>query len=360
MWLPDSRSAIWRGGFAPTSRRFRCSTRRRSRTARRRSGRCFSSASSPEPMSMRPTLRRRNCLRRLPAPCSPSPEDSAGRPSWPTRVSPCTTGGGLDPAGPITVENLANLGGIHGSPDERWFVHRDRGDRGARRRDPGALGPGRRRGRGGGDTKAVTLELRRLGDTIRDIAALTERTRECCDPRVFYHRVRPPFSGWPAPRGDLRRNRPWTRRSFWRGQRRPEPRSSSVSTPRCPSSTPKRRGPPHLEMRRYMMPEHRRFRHRRRGERSDPPVGRFRSEPYAPRRLRPRGRRALRAAPGSSGHRARLHRPPGRPRNRGARAPAAPISGASSAARSAGTERSRLTMKGDPTRRGGSEAARRP
>ena len=163
----------------------------------------------------------------------------------------------LDPAGPIEVENLVNLVGIHGSTDETWFltiavaIEACGGEEPARivRMEMAAEA---------GDAATVAAELERLGETIGRITVLTERTREGCDPHVFYRRVRPPFSGWFEP--GVR----------YEGTDLAEPLvlagGSAAQSPliQCFDAALSVRHPeaaraPHLDMRRYMNPRHRRF-----------------------------------------------------------------------------------------------------
>ncbi len=163
----------------------------------------------------------------------------------------------LDPAGPIEVENLVNLVGIHGSTDETWFltiavaIEACGGEEPARivRMEMDAEA---------GDAATLAAELERLGETIGRITVLTERTREGCDPHVFYRRVRPPFSGWFEP--GVR----------YEGTDLAEPLvlagGSAAQSPliQCFDAALSVRQPeaaraPHLDMRRYMNPRHRRF-----------------------------------------------------------------------------------------------------
>ena len=163
----------------------------------------------------------------------------------------------LDPSGPIEVENLVNLVGIHGSTDETWFltiavaIEACGGEEPARivRLELAAEA---------GDADTVTTELGRLAETIRRVTVLTERTREGCDPHVFYRRVRPPFSGWLEPG------------VTYEGTDLAEPLvlagGSAAQSPlvQCFDAAlsvdqPEAARGPHLDMRRYMAPRHRRF-----------------------------------------------------------------------------------------------------
>ena len=163
----------------------------------------------------------------------------------------------LDPSGPIEVENLVNLVGIHGSTDETWFltiavaIEACGGEEPARivRMEMAAEK---------GDAETVTAELERLTKTIGQITVLTERTREACDPHVFYHRVRPPFSGWFEP-GVRYEGTDLTEPLVLAG-------GSAAQSPLIQSfdaalsvDQPEAAREPHLDMRRYMNPRHRRF-----------------------------------------------------------------------------------------------------
>lgn len=163
----------------------------------------------------------------------------------------------LDPPGPIEVENLANLVGIHGSTDETWFltiavaIEACGGEEPARivRMEMAA---------DAGDAETVAAELGRLSETIGRITVLTERTREGCDPHVFYRRVRPPFSGWFEP-GVAYEGTDLTEPLVLAG-------GSAAQSPLIQSfdaalsvGQPEAARKPHLDMRRYMDPRHRRF-----------------------------------------------------------------------------------------------------
>ena len=163
----------------------------------------------------------------------------------------------LDPSGPIEVENLVNLVGIHGSTDETWFltiavaIEACGGEEPARivRMEMAAEE---------GDGETVTAELGRLTETIGRITVLTERTRESCDPHVFYRRVRPPFSGWLEP-GVRYEGTDLAAPLVLAG-------GSAAQSPliQCFDAVlsvtqPEAARIPHLDMRRYMDPRHRRF-----------------------------------------------------------------------------------------------------
>ena len=163
----------------------------------------------------------------------------------------------LDPAGPIEVENLVNLLGIHGSTDETWFltiavaIEACGGEEPARivRLELAAEA---------GDAPAVAVELGRLRETIGRIAVLTERTREACDPHVFYRRVRPPFSGWIEP-GVRYEGTDLTEPLVLAGGSAAQSPLVQCFDAALSVEQPEAARGPHLDMRRYMNPRHRRF-----------------------------------------------------------------------------------------------------
>lgn len=163
----------------------------------------------------------------------------------------------LDPSGPIEVENLVNLVGIHGSTDETWFltiavaIEACGGEEPARivRMEIAAEA---------GDDETVAAELGRLSETIRRITALTERTREGCDPHVFYRRVRPPFSGWFEPGVRYQGTDLAEPLVLAGGSAAQSPLIQSFDAALSVEQPGAARGP-HLDMRRYMAPRHRRF-----------------------------------------------------------------------------------------------------
>ena len=163
----------------------------------------------------------------------------------------------LDPSGPIEVENLVNLVGIHGSTDETWFltiavaIEACGGEEPARivRMEMAAEE---------GDAETVAAELGRLSETIGRITVLTERTREGCDPHVFYHRVRPPFSGWFEPGVRYEGTDLAEPLVLAGGSAAQSPLIQSFDAALSVEQPGAARGP-HLDMRRYMNPRHRRF-----------------------------------------------------------------------------------------------------
>jgi len=163
----------------------------------------------------------------------------------------------LDPEGPIEVENLVNLVGTHGSTDETWFLTIAVAIEACGGAEPARI-VRMELAAEAGDTETVAGELQRLGETIRRVTVLTDRTREGCDPHVFYRRVRPPFSGWFEPG------------VIYEGTDLMEPLvlagGSAAQSPlvQCFDAAlsvdqPEAARGPHLDMRRYMDPRHRRF-----------------------------------------------------------------------------------------------------
>ena len=163
----------------------------------------------------------------------------------------------LDPEGSIVVENLANLVGTHGSTDETWFLTIAVAIEACGGEEPARI-LRTLLAADEGDAAVVAAELERLAGTIEAITVLTERTREGCDPHVFYRRVRPPFSGWLEPG------------VIYEGTELAEPLvlagGSAAQSPliQCFDAAlsveqPEAARGPHLDMRRYMDPRHRRF-----------------------------------------------------------------------------------------------------
>ena len=163
----------------------------------------------------------------------------------------------LDPAGPIALENLVNLLGVHGSTDETWFLTGAVAIEACGGEEPARIVRATIAAEEG-DADTVAPELERLTRTIGKITELTERTREACDPHIFYRRVRPPISGWSEPG------------VIYGGTDLAEPLvlagASAAQSPliQCFDAAlsiehPEEARSPHLEMRRYMNPPHRRF-----------------------------------------------------------------------------------------------------
>ena len=163
----------------------------------------------------------------------------------------------IDPERPVAVENLATLVRAHGSTDEIWFFTIAIAIEAVGAGIP-ALVADAETAAAREDGATVGRALVRLGEVIRAVTALTERTREGCDPGVFYRRVRPPFSAWPAPG------------VTYQGADYPEPLvlagGSAAQSPLVQlfDAVLSVRHPPLgrslcLEMRRYMAPAHRAF-----------------------------------------------------------------------------------------------------
>lgn len=104
----------------------------------------------------------------------------------------------IEPAEPISLENLETLCLFSGCPDEQWFylipaAMEARGAEALR-----AISGGRTAVKAGNaDTVGDTLDT--MERVIHGLSAILARTPEKCDPYVFYHRVRPYLTGWPAP-----------------------------------------------------------------------------------------------------------------------------------------------------------------
>ena len=104
----------------------------------------------------------------------------------------------LDSDRPIGLGNLAHLAGTHGSTDELWFLMITVAIEAEGGAIP-ALAVRLAAAARAQDSEEVVAGLSQIAATIHRLTDLTERTREHCDPHVFYRRVRPAFTGWSAP-----------------------------------------------------------------------------------------------------------------------------------------------------------------
>ena len=163
----------------------------------------------------------------------------------------------LDPSGPIAVENLVTLIGVHGSTDETWFLTIAVAIEACGGEEPARIARATIAAEEG-DTETVAFELGRLTETIVQVTVLTERTRDACDPHIFYRRVRPPFSGWFEP-GVIYEGTDLAAPLVLAG-------GSAAQSPLVPCfdaalsiGHPEAARGPHLDMRRYMNPQHRQF-----------------------------------------------------------------------------------------------------
>ncbi len=104
----------------------------------------------------------------------------------------------LEPAGPLTLENLAMLQGFLWSSDEAWFVLVTV----AVEANGAAALPAlveAQRAVATEDAPALAEALARIAATVERMHATLLRMYEQCDPRVFYYRVRRFLAGWEAP-----------------------------------------------------------------------------------------------------------------------------------------------------------------
>jgi indoleamine 2,3-dioxygenase len=104
----------------------------------------------------------------------------------------------LDPAGDLSLENLAMLQGFLTGSDEAWFIL----DTVAIEADGADAPPQLLRAQQavlGDDAASLAGSLDCIAATIMRMDATLARMREQCDPHIFYTRVRPFFSSWPAP-----------------------------------------------------------------------------------------------------------------------------------------------------------------
>jgi indoleamine 2,3-dioxygenase len=104
----------------------------------------------------------------------------------------------IDAGGTLTLDNLETLQLFGGSPDEQWFylipaAMEACGARAlvaiVRARDAVAEN----------QLDALADELETIARIVDELTAILMRTQEKCDPYIFYRRVRPYLTGWPAP-----------------------------------------------------------------------------------------------------------------------------------------------------------------
>jgi indoleamine 2,3-dioxygenase len=101
----------------------------------------------------------------------------------------------LDPTGPIELDNIALLQNFLGGLDEEWFIliHVDIEAKAA----PALSGIIRAQD-AVGDDDPVQLEsaLHQVEKALGNMYSTLERMPECCDPFIYYRRVRPYIHGW--------------------------------------------------------------------------------------------------------------------------------------------------------------------
>jgi indoleamine 2,3-dioxygenase len=104
----------------------------------------------------------------------------------------------IDPAQPVSADNATLLAYFSGGVDEDWFFIVTMGVElaGAPALScvANAVAAAER-----GDTATVTRNLEAIATTMVAVQHALTRMREWCDPHVFYNRIRPWVSGWPAP-----------------------------------------------------------------------------------------------------------------------------------------------------------------
>lgn len=104
----------------------------------------------------------------------------------------------IDQDRPLTLDNVAALARFWGGVDEQWFylvtlqIELD----GA----PALPALIKAQSAAADDRPdALTSQLNIVRDAIATMLATLNRMMEKCDPHVFYHRIRPFFTGWPEP-----------------------------------------------------------------------------------------------------------------------------------------------------------------
>jgi indoleamine 2,3-dioxygenase len=104
----------------------------------------------------------------------------------------------IDPAQPVSTDNATLLAYFSGGVDEDWFFIVTMGVElaGAPALScvADAVAAAERN-----DTAAATSNLETIATTMHAVQHALTRMREWCDPHVFYNRIRPWVSGWPAP-----------------------------------------------------------------------------------------------------------------------------------------------------------------
>jgi indoleamine 2,3-dioxygenase len=104
----------------------------------------------------------------------------------------------LDPARPLTLDNVDTQFTFTGSFDEKWFYLATLGVELAGAPAIVALVDAVTASQAGDDA-GVAEHLTALHTGIRQMSAALMRMNERCDPYVFYNRIRPYLAGWPAP-----------------------------------------------------------------------------------------------------------------------------------------------------------------
>lgn len=104
----------------------------------------------------------------------------------------------LDPSRPLTLENVDTLVSFRGSIDEKWFFLSTLGVELAGAPMLALLVEAvnaAEEGRAGDLAEALAA----VGGHLTATIAALMRVRQCCDPHIFYHHVRPYLAGWPEP-----------------------------------------------------------------------------------------------------------------------------------------------------------------
>lgn len=102
----------------------------------------------------------------------------------------------LDPAGPLTLDNLDTLHTFLGGSDERWFYLVTVAIEASGGPAMTAL-IAAQTAAAAGDVAAVRDHLPVIEVALEEMTANMQRMPEQCDPYIFYHRVRPYLSSWP-------------------------------------------------------------------------------------------------------------------------------------------------------------------
>ena len=246
----------------------------------------------------------------------------------------------LDPAGPIALENLVNLLGVHGSTDETWFLTGAVTIEACGSEEPARIVRATIAAEEG-DADTVASELERADPDDRQDHRLDRADPRGLRPVHLLSAGAPPVLGLVRARGDLRGDRSGGATRPRRGERRPEP-PHPVFRCRAFHRTPGRGQVPAPRDAPLHEPGAPALRGRRGEERRHPPAGRRGDQPGGHRCLR---RGAGRRSPSFDGSTWRSSPTTSRAKPIRERRPAGPeerISGAFSGGRSRESEQARL------------------
>lgn len=163
----------------------------------------------------------------------------------------------IDPAGPLAPENLDTFITFRDLGDERWFYLLTVGMESL----GGAAIPTMLAAQAAvvaEDVPGLTAALDALAINIGAVTDLLERMYERCEPRVFFDEIRPWLTGWPEP-GVVYEGGVEASHRLAGGSAAQSPLIQAYDAVLGVAHPSPHSGPFLLEMRRYMMPTHRRF-----------------------------------------------------------------------------------------------------